>query len=114
VTASWNSNLRVTRTILFATGAASLATSAVFGIRAVGKRGEYESDPNCTYACPALDDAHQAADISTGFAVAGATLVIAGAATFLYRPAANDTGTHSSRDFAIAVGDRQLVLAGTF
>jgi hypothetical protein len=114
VAASWRSNLRVTRTILWAVGGASLAASAGFGLRALERKHAYESDPNCAYTCPALSDAHQAAGISTGFAVAGTTLAIAGAATLLYRPAANDARTHSSRDLAVVVGDRQLVLTGRF
>jgi hypothetical protein len=114
VTASWKSNLRVTRTILFAAGATGLAASAGFGLRALGKKHDYENDPGCAYTCAALTDAHQAADISTGFAVAGTTLVIAGAATLLYRPAANDTRTRPARDLTVVVGDRQLVLAGSF
>src|SRR5262249_24477061 len=108
------SNLRITRTILLAGGAASLAASAGFGVFALSKKHDYQSDPRCTYNCPALTAAHQAADISTGFAVAGATMAIAGAATLLYRPAAHDNGTHSTHDLAVVVGDRQLVLAGSF
>jgi len=114
VASSWRSNLRLTRTILFAGGAASLAASAGFGLRALSKKHDYESDASCAYTCPALTEAHQAAAISTGFAVAGATMALAGAATWLYRPSARDTGTHSTRDLAVVVGDRQLVLAGRF
>src|SRR5262249_45425367 len=40
------------------------------------------------------------------------TLMIAGAATLLYRPAANATTTRSTHDLAVIVGDRQIALAG--
>jgi hypothetical protein len=114
VPSSWRSNLRVTRNILLVGGAASLAASAGFGLRALSKKHDYESDASCAYSCPALTDAHQAADISTGLAVAGVTMAIAGAATWLYRPTAHDKGARSTRDFTVVVGDRQLVLAGRF
>jgi len=112
--ASWRSNLRVTRTILLAAGGAALVAAAGFGLRALDKRHQYESDPACAYTCPALADAHQAANIATGFAIAGATLGIAGAATLLYRPVASDTGTRPRHGLAVFVGDRQLSLAGSF
>jgi hypothetical protein len=114
VAGAWRSNLRLTRRILLVGSAAGLAASAGFGIYALAKKHDYESDPTCAYNCPALASAHQAADVSTGFAVAGATLGIAGAATLLYRPAANDNGVRSGHDLAVLIGDRQLAVAGRF
>ena len=55
-----------------------------------------------------------AAYFASSLAVAGATMAIAGAATWLYRPTAHDKGARSTRDFTVVVGDRQLVLAGRF
>jgi hypothetical protein len=114
VAGAWRSNLRLTRRILLVGSAASLLASAGFGLYALAKKHDYESDPGCAYDCPALASAHQAADVSTGFAVAGATLGLAGAATLLYRPAANDNGARSGHDLAVLVGDRQLAVAGRF
>jgi hypothetical protein len=114
VAGAWRSNLRLTRRILFVGSGASLLASAGFGLYALAKKHDYESDATCAYNCPALASAHQAADVSTGFAVAGATLGIAGAATLLYRPAANDNGARSGHDLAVLVGDRQLAVAGRF
>ena len=111
---AWRSNLRVARRILLVGSAASLGASAGFGILALVKKHDYESDPSCANNCPALASAHQAADVSTGFAVAGATLAIAGAATLLYRPAANDSGARSRHELTVLVSDRQLALAGSF
>jgi len=111
---AWRSNLRLARRILLVGSAAGLLASAGFGLYALAKKHDYESDATCAYNCPALASAHQAADVSTGLAVAGATLGIAGAATLLYRPAANDNGARSGHDLAVLIGDRQLAVAGRF
>jgi hypothetical protein len=112
--AAWRSNLRVARTMLLVGGAAALGASAGFGLYALGQKHDYESDPSCTYTCPALTSAHQAANIATGFAIAGAALGITGAATLLYRPAASASGRPSAGDLTVMLGDRQLLVAGRF
>jgi hypothetical protein len=108
---------RVLPTVGIATivaGGVALAIGGYYVSRALSKKSDYESDPTCTYDCPALDAANSAGNIATGFIVAGTVLV--GAGVVLYKLAPNPSTTSVSFQIApvVTADNWQLAAAGRF
>ncbi len=82
-----------------ALGVIGLGVAGVFGLRAISK----QSDADCmNNLCATPDklsahrDAQNAADVSTGFAIAGGVLTAAGLALFFLAPTSRPAGTNAA------------------
>jgi hypothetical protein len=98
--------------VVVAAGVASLATAGIFAGRALVKKSDYESDPTCTYDCPALDEANTSGRYATGFGIAGLALGGVGAALIFLR---SDTSEPKrSPEMTVGVGLQRVMLVGRF
>ena len=105
---------RLAGVVLAGAGALALVGGGIFTLRALSKKHEYESQPNCQDTCPALRAANTAGNTATGFVIGGVVLAGAGVALYtLGRPHGPPT-TSLRVQPAISPGQGSLVFAGAF
>lgn len=95
-------------------GILSLGIAGGFAIHALVKKGDYQSDPNCTYTCPSLESANTSANVATGFGIAGLALAGTGTALLLIRPTAEHATASSRSGLTFATDGQRIVIGGRF